>query len=431
MHLLGAGDEVVVWDDDPAPVMATAAAAAGASLLPTPIGGDLGSEVAAFDLVVPSPGVPAGHPVLSAAAALGVTVRSEIDLAFDLPDAARPEILAVTGTNGKTTVTTLATAMLNRSGINAVAAGNIGLPLIDAVRRDVSVVVAEVSSFQLQFTLLFHPYVSCWLNLAEDHLDWHPSMEHYAQAKAQVWARQAPGDVAVVNADDRTVASASLKVPRGVECVRYSTEGPADYAVSNGLLIGRDGEVIARTSELPRSFPHDVSNSLAATAIAVAAGARTAACREALRETEPLPHRLALLGESDGVRWYEDSKATTPASVRAAAAGFESLVLIAGGRNKGLDLSVLAALAPPVHAVVAIGEAAGEVAAAFAGVVPVTEASTMEAAVEAAAAAARPGDAVVLSPGCASFDWYQSYGERGDHFAAIVRALLEREERGC
>jgi UDP-N-acetylmuramoylalanine--D-glutamate ligase len=328
-------------------------------------------------------------------------------------------------------VTTLATAMLNRSGITAVAAGNIGLPLIDAIRREVSVVVAEVSSFQLQFTVLFHPRVSCWLNLAEDHLDWHPSIDHYARAKAQVWAHQGPGDVAVVNADDPTVALASRKMPRGVERVWYSTEGPADYAVSKGSLIGPGGEVIARTSELPRAFPHDVSNSLAATAIAVAAGARTGACRQALEETGPLPHRLAFLGERDGVRWYEDSKATTPASVRAAAAGFASVVLIAGGRNKGLDLSVLASLAPPVHAVVAIGEAAGEVVAAFAGVVPVTEAPTMEAAVESAAAAARRGDAVVLSPGCASFDWYRSYGERGDHFAAIVRTLLAREERGC
>jgi UDP-N-acetylmuramoylalanine--D-glutamate ligase len=145
----------------------------------------------------------------------------------------------------------------------------------------------------------------------------------------------------------------------------------------------------------------------------------------------PLPHRVAFVAERDGVRWYDDSKATTPASVLAAVAGFESVVLIAGGRNKGLDLGALAATVPPVRAVIAIGDAAGEVEAAFVGLVPVTVATTMEAAVAAAAGVARRGDEVLLSPGCASFDWYPSYAARGDHFASIVTRSLDKGESWC
>jgi UDP-N-acetylmuramoylalanine--D-glutamate ligase len=176
---------------------------------------------------------------------------------------------------------------------------------------------------------------------------------------------------------------------------------------------------------------HDQANALAGAAVALAAGATAAGCRDGLAGTPPLPHRVSLIGESAGVRWYDDSKATTPASVLAAVAGFPSVVLIAGGRNKGLDLGALAATVPPVRAVVAIGEASADIEATFAGLVPVTAAPDMEAAVDVAARVARDGDAVVLSPGCASFDWYPSYAARGDHFAAIVTRHLDQGERPC
>jgi UDP-N-acetylmuramoylalanine--D-glutamate ligase len=182
---------------------------------------------------------------------------------------------------------------------------------------------------------------------------------------------------------------------------------------------------------LPRALPHDCANALAAAAVAFAAGATTAECRAALAATQPLPHRVGLIAESAGIQWYDDSKATTPASVLAAVAGFPSVVLVAGGRNKGLDLGALAAAVPPVRAVVVIGEAAPELKAVFAQLVPVTTAGSMDAAVEAAAGLARPGDAVMLSPGCASFDWYPSYAARGDHFASIVTRHLTAEERRC
>jgi UDP-N-acetylmuramoylalanine--D-glutamate ligase len=313
--------------------------------------------------------------------------------------------------------------MLVASGTRAVAAGNIGLPLVTAVEGDAEVLVAEVSSFQLAYTEQFRPEVAVWLNLAQDHMDWHPTMEDYAAAKARIWANQGPGDVAVVNAEDIAVMAAAAEAPGRV--VTFGLD-KGDWSVAGGTLRGPVGEVVA-VADLARSLPHDLANTLAALATAVEAGATPAACRSAVVGFAGLPHRVQLVGESGGVRYYDDSKATTPASVLAALQGFESVVLIAGGRNKGLELRPLAGEADRLRAVVAIGEAAPEVEAAFDGTgVPVTVASSMGQAVEAAAVAARPGDAVLLSPGCASYDWYRSYAERGDDFAAHVGALRER-----
>lgn len=427
--LKDAGDEIVVYDDSPSPAGEDAARELGVTLERTPAGDELAAVLAKADLVVPSPGVPVTHPLFAAAAQSGVPVRSEIELADGLRlRASRPTVAAITGTNGKTTVTTLVTEMLNRSGRVAVAAGNIGTPMIDAVASDADVVVAEVSSFQLQFTERFHPEVSCWLNLAPDHLDWHPTPDHYAAAKARVWVNQTGGDTAVINADDDMVVEAARTVPPGVARVGFSTSRDAEYRLLGSNLTGPGDTIFCSTDELPRALPHDISNSLAAAAVAMSAGATAAGCREALLATGPLPHRVSLVAASRGVEWYDDSKATTPASVLAAVAGFASVVLIAGGRNKGLDLSVLAAGVPPVRAVVAIGEAASEVESAFAALVPVVGASSMAAAVDAAAEFARPGDAVLLSPGCASFDWYSSYAARGDDFAEIVLKKLQGEE---
>ena len=366
------------------------------------------------DLVVPSPGVPESHPVYALAEQSGVELVSEIELAWR---AAKMPLVAVTGTNGKTTVTTMIAAMLAESGVTAVAGGNIGLPLIDAVTEPVAVVVAEVSSFQLQYTSGFRPAVAVWLNLAEDHLDWHPTMEDYAAAKSRIWRNQSGSDTAVVNADDTVVMQRAASAPSIL--VTFGDAG--DWRCSDGALLAPDGSVVVRADELVRALPHDVSNALAACASAVAAGAALDACRSVLRTFAGLPHRVELVSDAGGVRWYDDSKATTPASVVAAVRGFDSVVLIAGGRNKGLDLSALAAAADRVRSVVAIGDAAGEVVAAFDGVRPVAVAESMKEAVELAADAAEPGDAVLLSPGCASFDWYGSYAERGEDFARLVK----------
>lgn len=426
--LIARGDEVVVFDDSPSGDLLAAAGALGVTVRRTPDADELQKQITGVELVVPSPGVPVSHPIYTAAAAEGVPVRSEIELASELRAGERPDLVAITGTNGKTTVTTLVTAMLQASGITAVAAGNIGVPLVDAVGSGAQVCVAEVSSFQLQFTDAFRPAVSCWLNLSPDHLDWHPTIAHYAEAKARIWRNQGPGDTAVVNVDDQLVMKSASTIPQGVTVVGFSVTSAADYGYDGEVLRGPGGEEIIPAGELPRSLPHDVANALAATAVASAAGASADGCRDALRGAPLLPHRVSFVASSGGVGWYDDSKATTPASVLAAVAGFDSVVLIAGGRNKGLDLGVLSAGVPPVRAVVAIGEAAGEVVEAFRGLVPVDTAGNMEDAVRAAAALAKQGDAVLLSPGCASFDWYSSYAERGDRFASAVKSMMSKGE---
>jgi UDP-N-acetylmuramoylalanine--D-glutamate ligase len=415
-HLVAAGWQVLIVEDHPDDATAGAVDKLGAGL-------GTAADAAGADLVVPSPGVGPGHPVHDVASAAGVPVVSEVELAWRA--SAGKTVVAVTGTNGKTTVTTLLAAMLVESGRTAVAAGNIGLPLIEAVGRDVDIVVAEVSSFQLQYTESFRPSVAVWLNLAEDHLDWHPSMEHYASAKQRIWARQGGDDVAVVNAEDEAVSAAAatasgLVVTFGLKRGDYHLDGDV---LTGPPEAGHQRRPIIRRDQLRRGLPHDVTNALAATAAAEAVGAGLDACRAALATFDGLPHRLQLVLEAGGVRYYDDSKSTTPASMLAALRSFQSVVLIAGGRNKGLDLGVLRQEAHRLRAVIAIGEASRAVESAFEGTVPVHRASSMGAAVDAARAAAQAGDAVVLSPGCASFDWYRSYAERGEDFVAAVRRL--------
>jgi UDP-N-acetylmuramoylalanine--D-glutamate ligase len=413
------GFDVVAVDDRPSERARRRAEALGVELIEAPTNTELSALVRQADLVVVSPGVPASHPVFRVE---GPEVISEVELAWRR---ARAPIAAVTGTNGKTTVVTMVAGMLEESGVKAIAAGNIGLPLLDAVAGDAQVVVAEVSSFQLALTAAFRPSVATWLNLAEDHLDWHPDMEHYRRSKARIWANQAGDDVAVANLDDPVVAASALsgdtRAPARV--VGFGEQG--DWKLVGDMLTGPGGVALVRSADMPRALPHDVANGLAAAATAVAAGADLDACRRVLRSFEGLPHRVSLVATSGGVRFYDDSKATTPASVLAALAGFDSVVLVAGGRNKGLDLGALQKGASSVRSVVAIGEAAGEVAAAFEGRRPVVLASSMDEAVNAAAGQARPGDVVLLSPGCASFDWYQSYTERGDDFVRAVRSYID------
>jgi UDP-N-acetylmuramoylalanine--D-glutamate ligase len=413
------GHGVLVMDDEPgeaAHARGEELQAAGIKVLERPDAMRLAMLVAGTGMVVPSPGVPPRHPVFPLARERNIPIVGEVELASRWTD--KP-IVAVTGTNGKTTVTGLITDMLVASGTAAVAAGNIGVPLVEAVAGPAEVLVVEVSSFQLELTDRFHPAVAVWLNLAPDHLDWHPDLASYGRAKARIWARQTGNDTAVVNADDAGVMRWASDAPGRV--VTFGLEG-AGFTVVDGMLrTGAGGELLP-VSSLQRALPHDVANALAASAAALVAGASIDGVRDALRRWEGFPHRVTLVGDAGGVQWYDDSKATNPHAALAALRGFESVVLVAGGRNKGLDLSVLAGAAERVRAVVAIGEAAPEVAAAFDGVRPVTVAASMDEAVRAALAAARPGDSVLLSPGCASFDWYRSYAERGDDFARAVRA---------
>lgn len=431
--LTARGVAVTAVDDSPSDAGRVEAERIGVELLATPDRGRLRELAGWAGLVVVSPGVPPAHPVFGCAPAERLV--SEVELAARLGGA---PIVAVTGTNGKTTVTSLVTEMLTRSGRSARAAGNIGYPLVEAVGEPgLDVVVAEVSSFQLALTTTFRPRVGAWLNLAEDHLDWHRDMADYVDAKARIWKNQGGEDVAVANAEDDVVMERARR-----SAGRLVTFGlhAGDFHLDGDRMVGPGDEVWARVADLRRALPHDRANALAAVAIATTAGASASGVVEALRGQPPLPHRVELVGSLDGVEYYDDSKATTPSAVVAALAGFASVVLIAGGYNKGLDLGAIAAslrggavpagtgttggaqLATRLRGVVAIGESADEVARVFSTHWPVVRALSMDDAVDEAARLAEAGDAVLLSPGCASFDWYSSYEERGQDFARAVHA---------
>lgn len=416
------GIDAVVVDDAPNDATYAAARAAGVELL-VPSAAELDALVDGAAAVVPTPGLPDAHAVFGFARAHGVPVLSEFDLAGAWDD--RP-LVAITGTNGKTTVTTMVTEMLVRSGRAAVMAGNTDVPLVTAIDDAAAeVFVVEASSFRLGHSRSFRPAVATWLNFDPDHLDVHASLAAYERAKARIWDDQEADDVAVANAEDPTVMRNLVGRARPVTFGLSS----GDACVVDEILVV-EGEPLIAASELARSLPHDRANALAAAVTARAAGASRDAVRDTLAAFSGLAHRVALVGEAEGVRWFDDSKATTPHAVLAGVGGFESVVLIAGGRNKGVDLSPLGTLADRVRAVVAIGEATGEIASAFAGGPPVRPAATMADAVRLAAGLARPGDAVVLSPGCTSYDWYSSYAERGDDFAALVRSLVIDERAG-
>ena len=409
----GAGDSYARRVDE--------ARALGARLVERPSADAMRSEVEPADVVVPSPLVRIEHPALAAARAAGVSVRSEIDLAGERTEA---PIVAVTGTNGKTTVTTLTAEMLNASGTSAVAAGNVGRPLIEAVSDNVDVFVAEVSSFQLACSETFHPRVAVVLAITPDHLDWHGTYERYVAAKARITERQTASDLLVFDADDADASMIAAAAHARVVGFSRRNDAIGHARVADGKLLSAEGAPFAAVSEMRRALVHDRTNALAAGLAALAVGATNAGIRSALASYATLPHRVALVGEAGGVFWYDDSKATNPDATLRALESFESVVLLAGGRNKGLDLGVLASAGARVRGVVAFGEAGPEVAAAFRGVAPVVTAGSMHDAVGAAAQLAQSGDAVLLSPACASFDAYANYGERGDDFAAEVRELI-------
>ena len=423
--LLARGVHVTVADDRPTARAVDVARELSLDLYEAPSPAKIERLVERADLVAPSPGIPEGHPLILSAKRLGVPLRSEIDLAYDWesarPGGGRP-MLAITGTDGKTTTTLLAAAMLDASGVSAVDAGNTDTPLVSALDLDVEVFVVECTSFRLAWTSSFRPISAVWLNLAEDHLDWHATMESYAEAKSRIWLHQQPFDAAIGFIDDPVVMDHLATAPG-----RRVTFGmsDADYHLADGWLVGPQGR-LAEVASLRRRLPHDITNALAAAALVLEPGLATVDGVAAALATFAGPHhRIERVGDADGVTYYDDSKATTPHAALTAIRSFEHVVLVAGGRNKGLDLTAMAGAPERMRAVVAIGDAAPEVAAAFAGICPVATATTMDDAVATARRAAVAGDTVLLSPGCASFDWYGGYAERGDDFARAVRAQME------
>ncbi len=436
--LAARGDEVTVVEERPGqPEYArrrAQAVAQGAVVIAPADGTSFGPGepdwdrlVAQADLVVPSPGVKPTHPVMIAARSARIPVRGDLDLAVG---AATVPVIVVTGTNGKSTVTTLISAMLEASGQRAPAVGNIGRVALDVLtnavdERPIDALVVEASSFQLHtVTPSFAPDVAVLLNLADDHLDWHGSFDAYVADKANVFRYQSSDSVLVANLDDPVIRQVIHDAPGRL--VGYRLEAPTSGVVGwrGESLIGDDGRVLLTVTGPDVLAPHERANLAAAAAAAWAAGATPRAIAEAHQNFARLHHRTEPVGKAGGVTFVDDSKATNPHAAVAAICGYEHVVLLAGGDSKGVDLGALRAVSGRLRGVVAIGNAPEEIEQAFAGTVSVRRASTMADAVRTAAALAVPGDVVLLSPACASFDWYSSYAERGDDFRREVEALI-------
>ncbi|MBV8490582.1 MAG: UDP-N-acetylmuramoyl-L-alanine--D-glutamate ligase [Candidatus Eremiobacteraeota bacterium] len=393
-----------------------------------------------LDAAVLSPGVPLNSPLVRRVQSARVPVYSEIELAYRL---CKAPIVALTGTKGKTTTTALVGHILSAVGRTARVGGNIGNPLIEeaAVADVTDWVVAEVSSFQLESIRSFKPRISAIINISPDHLDRYFSMDEYAEAKFRIFANQNAGDTFVGNLDDERIGA----LVEGEGAVRikcralwYSREphrhstlylrnlAKIVYAPPTGDPRPID---IMDVDEIPLLGRHNVDNVMAATLMALAAGVEARAIREAVRTFKALPHRLTQVTEIDGVRFVDDSKATNPGSVIAAMRTFDEghIVLIAGGKSKGTDFTEFGKVASSrTRGVVLIGAAADEMASVIRRA-KVTRAESMQAAVEAAAGLAKPGDVVLLSPGCASFDMFESADARGEAFVAAVERLASAE----
>ena len=390
------------------------------------LGGHRTETLTKADLIVVSPGVPLGQPALAAARAAGVPIIGELELAWRW---LRGRVIAVTGTKGKSTTTTLTGRMLTAAGFEVLVGGNIGTPLSAQVDESTprTLHVVEASSFQLEATDTFRPWIAGLLNFSPDHLDQHPSVEAYAAAKARIFARQTDEDWAVINADDREVVMLAEQSEARHVTYGLSAAGTR-FTVHDDAIIERQDGVEAPLVPLSAVHVmgrHILSDIVAAAAISRTAGASAAALRRAVEEFRGLEHAMELVAEIDGVRFVNDSKATNVESARrsieSAASG---VVAIVGGRYKGGDFRDLASpLRQRAGAVIAIGEAAARVVEALGEVVPVERAGSMADAVQRAFAMAPPGGVVVLAPACSSFDMFRDYAERGRVFREEVQQL--------
>lgn len=366
------------------------------------------------DRVVTSPWFSEFKPPLADVIDAGIDVITEAGFGLEQLSL---DAIAVTGTNGKTTVTQAATAMLVASGVDAVSAGNIGVPVSGLSDADADVAVLELSSYQLRFMGRFTPEAAALLNIAEDHLDWHGSFDAYIAAKGCLFASMEDDAVLVYNADDPIV----IETVAAATCVLVPCSGhrlpPGGNGVSDGQIVVSGHRYTTTTTD--PSFLFDL---VAAASIAVTVGATPEGVQQVLSSFTPGEHRRHTVAVVNGVAWVNDSKATNPHATVAAAAAFANVVLLAGGQNKDLDLAPLTDL-PSVHTLIAFGEAAEEIASVAHGDVVVVR--SMGDAVAKAAKVARNGDTVLLAPGCASFDEFTSYAQRGDAFARLVRSYEE------
>jgi len=427
--LLARGVRVLLADRAESPAVARLVAA-GARFVGTP-----GAVPAGVEQVLTSPGWRPDHPLLVDALARGLEVIGEVELAWRLRRPGAAPWLAVTGTNGKTTTVRMLESILRASGERALAVGNVGVSVVDAVGAEepYDVLAVELSSFQLHWSSTLAPQAGALLNVAPDHLDWHGSMAAYTQAKTRVWN----GPVAIGNADDPAVATllAASRAGTRVGCT-LAVPAPGQLGVSGGLLIDHafaaDPVELVPSADIAPAGAHNVANALAAAALARAHGVAPGDVSAGLRAFVPDPHRNQFLLERAGVGYVDDSKATNPHAARASLSAYERVVWIAGGQLKGAPVDELVAeVAGRLAGVVLLGADRAAIAAALrrhAPDVPVidvanTDDGAMTEVVRTAAGLARPGDTVLLAPAAASYDMFTGYAARGAAFGAAVRAL--------
>ncbi|RBM19773.1 UDP-N-acetylmuramoyl-L-alanine--D-glutamate ligase [Streptomyces sp. PT12] len=398
------------------------------------------------DLVVTSPGWRPDSPLFTAAAAIGVEVVGDVEIAWRLRGDAGPPWLAVTGTNGKTTTVRMLAAILQAAGLRTAAVGNIGTPLVDAVLADppYDVLAVELSSYQLHWAPSVRPHSGAVLNLAPDHLDWHGSMDAYAADKGRVYAGNRVACVYNVADPATEDLVAKADVVEGCRAIGFTLGPPglSQLGVVDGVLADRAfiadrrerAQELATVADVNPPAPHNIANALAAAALARAYGVEPVAVRDGLRAFTPDPHRIEHVADVAGVAYVDDSKATNTHAAEASLAAYASTVWIAGGLAKGATFDDLVrGAAGRLRGVVLIGADRGLIAQALARHapdVPVvdlgrTDTGAMAAAVREATRLARPGDTVLMAPACASMDMFTSYNERGDAFAAAVHALAD------
>ena len=423
------GAQVTVTDEQPESKLAEAAAKLRAEGVTLDLGAHRLESFEAQDFIILSPGVPADLPALNTARGKGIPVWSEIELAWRF---LHGRLVAVTGSNGKTTTTSLIAHILKSAGISTVVGGNIGTPLISLIEStdDSTVSVAEVSSFQLEAIEEFRPDIGLLLNLTPDHLDRHRSFEEYARAKLRLFENQRERDAAILNADDSEVAQ---RVPAKPSIYWFSRQKQvtAGAYVRDAQIIVRDHgdeEIILRRDEIPLLGEHNVENVLAASIATWLAGAEPDAIAEGIRTFPGVEHRIEFVAEVRGVKFYNDSKATNVDATLKAIAAFNSpLLIILGGKDKGSPYTLLREpLQAHTRAAFLIGAATEKIAAELEGSVPLVRAETLDRAVRMAFEQADPGDTILLAPACSSFDQFENYEHRGRAFKQLVAELKQR-----
>ncbi len=384
------------------------------------------------DLIVLSPGVPVDVPLVGQARARGVPVIGEIELASRF---LKGHLVAITGSNGKTTTTTLAGEVISMGGYETLVGGNIGTPAISLVEESTADTynVLEVSSFQLETIESFHPEIAVILNITPDHLDRHRNFRAYVAAKARIFEQQRESDFAVLNAGDPTCLELADQIRAQTRWFSRASEVKSGAYVKDGKIFWRDEESgeqeVMPVSEIPLKGAHNLENVLAAVCVGRLVGCERHRIHRAVQEFKAVEHRLEFVAKIQGVEYYNDSKATNVDATLKALESFPSGIhIILGGKDKGSDYSVLSALLKQrARRVYTIGAAAEKIASQIQGACEIVSAETLEAAVRRAAESAAAGEVVLLAPACASFDQFENYEHRGRVFKEAVAALAARQ----